>query len=52
VRTAGEITAPLPAPRLGQHTDEVLRELLHYDPARVAALRASGALGSTTGPRR
>jgi crotonobetainyl-CoA:carnitine CoA-transferase CaiB-like acyl-CoA transferase len=31
-------------PRLGQHTDEVLRELLDYDDARVAALRAAGAI--------
>jgi crotonobetainyl-CoA:carnitine CoA-transferase CaiB-like acyl-CoA transferase len=45
VRTAGEITAPAPAPRLGQHTDQILRGLFQYDPARIAALRASGALG-------
>jgi len=41
VRTA----APAPAPRLGQHTDEILRALLGYAPDRIAALRASGALG-------
>jgi len=46
VRTEGAITAPAPAPALGQHTDEVLRELLHYPPERIAALRASGALGA------
>jgi crotonobetainyl-CoA:carnitine CoA-transferase CaiB-like acyl-CoA transferase len=45
VRTAGASAAPTPAPRLGQHTDEILRQILHYDPARIAALRASGALG-------
>jgi crotonobetainyl-CoA:carnitine CoA-transferase CaiB-like acyl-CoA transferase len=45
VRTAGVVAAPAPAPRLGQHTDEILRNLLQYDPARIAALRASGALG-------
>jgi benzylsuccinate CoA-transferase BbsF subunit len=33
-----------PAPLLGQHTDEVLRELLGLDAARIAALRADGAL--------
>jgi crotonobetainyl-CoA:carnitine CoA-transferase CaiB-like acyl-CoA transferase len=46
VRTAGTVAAPAPAPRLGQHTDAILRDLLQYDPARIAALRASGALGA------
>ena len=32
------------APRLGEHTDEVLHGL-GYTPAEVAALRRSGALG-------
>jgi crotonobetainyl-CoA:carnitine CoA-transferase CaiB-like acyl-CoA transferase len=45
VRTAGTAQAPAPAPRLGEHTDELLRELLQYEPARIAALRSSGALG-------
>jgi crotonobetainyl-CoA:carnitine CoA-transferase CaiB-like acyl-CoA transferase len=30
---------------VGQHTDEVLRDLLGYDDERVAALRRDGALG-------
>jgi crotonobetainyl-CoA:carnitine CoA-transferase CaiB-like acyl-CoA transferase len=47
VRTAGTVATPAPAPRLGQHTDEILREILQYDPGRIAALRASGALGTT-----
>ncbi len=34
-----------PAPRLGEHADEVLRDLLGYDEARLRTLRASGALG-------
>jgi crotonobetainyl-CoA:carnitine CoA-transferase CaiB-like acyl-CoA transferase len=50
VRTAGAVTAPAPAPRLGQHTDEILSGLLQYDPARIAALRAAGALGSSPTP--
>jgi crotonobetainyl-CoA:carnitine CoA-transferase CaiB-like acyl-CoA transferase len=45
VRTAGEVRAPAPAPRLGQHTEEILGGLLGYDDARIAALRAAGALG-------
>ena len=32
------------APVLGQHTEEVLREVLGYDPARVADLRARGVV--------
>ncbi len=45
VKTPGAITAPTPGPKLGQHTDEILRALLGYDPARIASLRASGAFG-------
>ncbi|HEY2995345.1 MAG TPA: CoA transferase [Methylomirabilota bacterium] len=49
VKTAGT-PPPSRAPRLGEHTDEVLRELLQYDPDRIAALRASGALGGAANP--
>jgi crotonobetainyl-CoA:carnitine CoA-transferase CaiB-like acyl-CoA transferase len=40
-----DVPVPAKAPTVGQHTDEVLREVLDYDADRVAALRASGALG-------
>ncbi|HZM43561.1 MAG TPA: CoA transferase [Burkholderiales bacterium] len=33
-----------PAPRLGEHTDEVLRELLGLPPERIAALRQQGVV--------
>ena len=33
-----------PAPALGEHTDEVLRELLGYDDERIARLRADGVI--------
>jgi crotonobetainyl-CoA:carnitine CoA-transferase CaiB-like acyl-CoA transferase len=46
VKTEGAITSPAPAPALGQHTDEILSELLDYPAERIAALRASGALGA------
>jgi crotonobetainyl-CoA:carnitine CoA-transferase CaiB-like acyl-CoA transferase len=46
VKTAGAIENPATAPALGQHTAELLRELLQYSPERIAALRASGALGA------
>jgi crotonobetainyl-CoA:carnitine CoA-transferase CaiB-like acyl-CoA transferase len=43
------LDVPLPeptrAPTVGEHTDTVLREVLGYDDARVAALRDAGALG-------
>ena len=34
-----------PAPTLGEHTDEVLRQLLGLPAAEIADLRASGAIG-------
>jgi crotonobetainyl-CoA:carnitine CoA-transferase CaiB-like acyl-CoA transferase len=43
------LDAPIPeptmAPTVGQHTEEVLRDVLAYDDARIAELRATGALG-------
>jgi crotonobetainyl-CoA:carnitine CoA-transferase CaiB-like acyl-CoA transferase len=42
-----DIDVPLPtkAPTVGQHTDEVLHDLLGMDDADIAKLRESGALG-------
>ena len=34
-----------PGPTLGQHTDEVLTDLLGFSPDEVATLRTNGALG-------
>lgn len=31
------------SPLLGEHTDEVLKEVLHYDEAKLAALKSAGA---------
>jgi crotonobetainyl-CoA:carnitine CoA-transferase CaiB-like acyl-CoA transferase len=45
VKTPGAITKPAPAPKLGQHTGELLRDLLGYDPATVSRLMGSGAFG-------
>ncbi len=40
------VVEPRAAPSVGQHTEEVLKEFLGYDDARLAALRAAGALGA------
>jgi crotonobetainyl-CoA:carnitine CoA-transferase CaiB-like acyl-CoA transferase len=31
-------------PTLGQHSDEILRDILGYDDAHIASLRAEGAI--------
>lgn len=38
--------APTPAPAVGQHTRDVLRDVLGYDDARIGVLERLGALGS------
>jgi crotonobetainyl-CoA:carnitine CoA-transferase CaiB-like acyl-CoA transferase len=42
---AHELPVPRPAPAPGQHTEEILRDTLGYDHARIRELRAAGALG-------
>jgi crotonobetainyl-CoA:carnitine CoA-transferase CaiB-like acyl-CoA transferase len=37
--SATPVRSDLPPPLLGQHTDEVLRELLHWTPERIGALQ-------------
>jgi len=48
-RTRIELTRTPPdphhVPAMGQHTEQVLREVLGYDDARIAQLRSTGALG-------
>lgn len=41
------LPAPFHAPTVGQHTDEVLRDLLGWDDERIADARGRGALGGT-----
>ena len=40
------VVDPIAAPRLGEHTKEVLRKTLGYDDARIAALLQAGAFGT------
>ena len=47
VKVVGEeLPVPTKAPTVGQHTDDVLRDVLGYDDARMAELRAAGTFGS------
>ena len=41
-------TPPVPThvPKIGQHTDQVLAEILGYDDERITSLRLAGALGT------
>jgi crotonobetainyl-CoA:carnitine CoA-transferase CaiB-like acyl-CoA transferase len=39
----------MPPPLLGEHSDELLREVLGLSDKRIAELRASGALGPAAG---
>jgi CoA:oxalate CoA-transferase len=43
--TPGEVVSP--APRLGEHSEEVLRSVLGYDRERIAALKSEGVINST-----
>ena len=44
-KTEGVLDDASAAPGLGEHTDEVLRELLGYSAEEIAALRAEGVVG-------
>ncbi len=33
------------SPLLGEHTDEILRDVLRFDDSRIAEIKASGAIG-------
>jgi crotonobetainyl-CoA:carnitine CoA-transferase CaiB-like acyl-CoA transferase len=45
IKTEGAIARPAPAPRLGEHTDVILREVLSYGDRTIADLRSKGAIG-------
>ena len=48
LRLSGELPEPRRAPLLGEHTDELLRDVCGYTDARIADLRDAGAFGRTT----
>jgi len=39
------VVDPTPAPTIGQHSEQILRELLGYDDAHIATLAATGVFG-------
>jgi CoA:oxalate CoA-transferase len=43
--TPGEVVSP--APRLGEHSEEILRTLLGYDRERIESLKSEGVINST-----
>jgi crotonobetainyl-CoA:carnitine CoA-transferase CaiB-like acyl-CoA transferase len=45
IKTAGAVVTPAPAPRLGEHTDHYLTEVLGYGARTIATLRSAGAIG-------
>jgi crotonobetainyl-CoA:carnitine CoA-transferase CaiB-like acyl-CoA transferase len=45
IRTEGEIRRPARAPRLGEHTEGILREILGYSDSTIGRLRRAGAIG-------
>ncbi|HSB41597.1 MAG TPA: CoA transferase [Methylomirabilota bacterium] len=45
VRTEGEVRRPARAPRLGEHTEQILREILGYSETTIDRLRRAGAIG-------
>ena len=52
VRVVGEAppAAARPAPELGEHEAEILRDVLGYDDERISQLKAAGAFGSAPPP--
>jgi len=48
LRSLSHSPAPRPAPHLGEHSEQVLREL-GYDEARIAALNQAGVVTAAAG---
>jgi crotonobetainyl-CoA:carnitine CoA-transferase CaiB-like acyl-CoA transferase len=46
LRLSTELPEPTRAPFLGEHTDEILRDVLGYSDEQTAALRDAGAFGA------
>lgn len=44
IKTEGAVTAPAPAPRLGEHTESLLQDVLGYGAGTIESLRAKGVI--------
>jgi formyl-CoA transferase len=45
IKLSDSPTAVVASPLLGEHTEQILRDVLHFDRDRIAEVRSSGALG-------
>ena len=45
IKLSASISEVKRSPLLGEHTAEILREVLKFEPARIAEIEASGAIG-------
>ncbi len=48
IKMSDSISEVKRSPLLGEHTDEILRDVLRWDETKIAEIRASGAIGSET----
>jgi formyl-CoA transferase len=48
IKLSASVSEVVRSPLLGEHTEEVLRQVLRYDEKRVAEVKASGAIGGTS----
>jgi formyl-CoA transferase len=46
IKMSASVSEVKRSPLLGEHTAEILRDVLHFDPARIAEIEASGAIGA------
>ena len=45
IKMSDSVSEVLRSPLLGEHTDEILSDVLRFDGKRIAEIKASGALG-------
>jgi formyl-CoA transferase len=46
IKMSASASEVMRSPLLGEHTAEILRDVLRFDPARIAEIEASGAIGA------